>query len=266
VTKPYIQQDDTSTSFLFQYRVSDNIVKDSKEMTKAECPWCDLNCKTLQALSKHLQYCHPRFKINLHESDKFIPIIEISIAKSTMPEKVSKITKSMFKRTYYHHQTYLPMSDNEIQKPDVSDLQPKWAFQKQCKNIDDFTDLNEGEKQMMKIWSNFVSNMNIVGDCQVPKAIDLFIEKYGLDIMGKNLYRNFVLHLVNLNDFHVITPKVAFEAICKIKKMKINNSIEPTVISTETLEEPIQQLEPQTDSGLDSASPSQTEYNEEGLG
>merc|ERR1712150_123381 len=187
--------------------------------------------------------------------DTFISIIEISVAKSKVPEKMCKNTKIPSKRTYFHPQTYLPLSSNEIQKHTTSDLLPKWAFHKIVKNIDEYTDVNDGEKEIMKMWSGFVSNINIVGDYQVPRAIDLFIEKYGRIIRENNWYKNFVLHLINLHDFHVITPKVVFEATCKFKR-------ENPVIATENWEE----LEYHTDSGVDTEmDTSENDNNEDGV-
>ena len=55
--------------------------------------------------------------------------------------------------------------------------------------IDDFTDVNAGEKDFMKMWNNHVQKYTFVGDCQMPKALAMFIDMRGQDIIQKNLFR-----------------------------------------------------------------------------
>ena len=56
-----------------------------------------------------------------------------------------------------------------------------------------------------------------VGDCQMPKALAMFIDIRGQDIVQKNLFRNFSLHLVNLFEFGVIGPSHVFTAISRLQ-------------------------------------------------
>ena len=103
--------------------------------------------------------------------------------------------------------------------------------------IDDFTDVNAGEKDFMKMWNNHVQKYTFVGDCQMPKALAMFIDMRGQDIIQKNLFRfekdplttdemmmltstyfrNFCLHLVNLFEFGVIGPGHVFTAISRLQ-------------------------------------------------
>ena len=71
--------------------------------------------------------------------------------------------------------------------------------------IDDFTDVNAGEKEFMKMWNNHVQKYtwvlyimwqyinfdvsSFVGDCQMPQALAMFIDIRGQDIVQKNLFR-----------------------------------------------------------------------------
>jgi len=68
---------------MFQFFISAKTTNGTM-MTKAECPWCRIDCKTVVALYKHLKYCHPLLRINLQESNPQLPVIEISVAKSDM--------------------------------------------------------------------------------------------------------------------------------------------------------------------------------------
>lgn len=55
-----------------------------------------------------------------------------------------------------------------------------------------------------------------VGDCQIPLAVDMFIEVKGQEIYAKNLYRNFVLHMSSLFDFGLISAVGVYTALQKL--------------------------------------------------
>ena len=45
---------------------------------------------------------------------------------------------------------------------------------KTSKMIDDFTDVNSGEKDFMKMWNLHIQHYTFVGDCQMPQVIEYF--------------------------------------------------------------------------------------------
>ena len=55
--------------------------------------------------------------------------------------------------------------------------------------IDDFTDVNPGEKEFMKMWNHHVQHFTFVGDCQMPQALSMFLDSRGQDVIQKNLFR-----------------------------------------------------------------------------
>ena len=57
-----------------------------------------------------------------------------------------------------------------------------------------------------------------VGDCQMNLALKMFIEENGKELLEKNLYRNFVLHVCNLFEFGVLGPGHVFTAISRMQK------------------------------------------------
>ena len=94
-------------------------------------------------------------------------------------------------RNYIFSTTCLPIpshailhGENEEDHPD-----PEWLRIKTSKMIDDFTDVNRGEKEFMKMWNNHVQKYTFVGDCQMPRALAMFIDIRGQDIVQKNLFR-----------------------------------------------------------------------------
>jgi len=243
--------------FMFQFFISDKTTKETKVMTKPECPWCRIDSKTVVALYKHLKYCHPLLSINLQETNATLPVIEISVAKSDMWKKIcedDKLPLPLIRRTFYNPQTNYPLNRREIKKPSVSDLQPAWQYEKVCRNIEEFTDVNSGEKELMKVWTKFVDDSNFVGDIQIPKAIELFIENHGRMIMERKLYKNFLLHLINLHDHMILSPKHMLEATTKLQKMIMDNNMQHCLISREILDDLVLETskdDPESDSGFE---------------
>lgn len=96
---------------------------------------------------------------------------------------------------------------------------PKWLQTKTMMMIDDFTDVNEGEKELMKMWNLHVMKHGYVGDCQIPLACQMFLENKGKELLMKNLYRNFVLHMCSLFDFGLISPVILYQTIQKLQEI-----------------------------------------------
>jgi len=124
-------------------------------------------------------------------------------------------------RLYHYSTTCLPIPPHAILHggDDEDQTDPEWLKIKTSKMIDDFTDVNEGEKDFMKMWNHHVQHYTFVGDCQMPQALLMFLDHRGQDIIQKNLFRNFCLHLVNLFEFGVIGPAHVFTAISKMQGM-----------------------------------------------
>jgi polycomb protein SUZ12 len=73
--------------------------------------------------------------------------------------------------------------------------------------IDEFTDVNEGEKELMKLWNLHVMKHGFVGDCQISYACELFLKEKGLELLEKNLYRNYIVHLDSMFNYGLISPQ-----------------------------------------------------------
>lgn len=90
--------------------------------------------------------------------------------------------------------------------------------------IDEFTDVNEGEKELMKMWNLHVMKYNYVGDCQIPLACQMFLQMKGKELLEKNLYRNFVLHMSSLHDFGLLSPVALYQTIQMLNQMLADNT------------------------------------------
>lgn len=113
----------------------------------------------------------------------------------------------------------LPIYPKELDNDSEGENDPKWLQAKTMMLIDDFTDVNEGEKELMKLWNLHVMKHGYVGDCQIPLACAMFLESKGKELLMKNLYRNFILHMCNLFDFNLISPVALYSTIQKLQAL-----------------------------------------------
>lgn len=122
-------------------------------------------------------------------------------------------------RLYHHTETCLPVHPKELDVDSEGEGDPLWLQQKTMQMIDEFTDVNEGEKELMKMWNLHVMKHGYVGDCQLPLACDMFLDMRGRDLLQKNLYRNFVLHMCSLFDYGLVSPEVIYKTIQKLQSI-----------------------------------------------
>jgi polycomb protein SUZ12 len=114
------------------------------------------------------------------------------------------------KRQYYHSRTFLPMDnpmsdeDSEVEETDFDIiLETRTAL------LNQFDDVNDGEKWMMKLWNEFVTQrpgIPLVHKCVYDAAKD-FTGEYAAEISAMKLRRNYVLHLTNLHNFGLLSPE-----------------------------------------------------------
>ncbi|KAK0089995.1 hypothetical protein PV325_004128 [Microctonus aethiopoides] len=122
-------------------------------------------------------------------------------------------------RLYHHTVTCLPIYPKEMDIDSEGENDPKWLQTKTMMMIDDFTDVNEGEKEFMKMWNLHIMKHGYVGDCQIPLACQMFLETKGKELLMKNLYRNFILHVNSLFDFGLIGAVILYQTIQKLQEM-----------------------------------------------
>lgn len=131
-------------------------------------------------------------------------------------------------RLYYHSQSCTPIHTvDEFEADSEGEPDPEWLTQNCKKLVDEFTDVNEGEKALMNMWNAHVMARNDVGDLQMVDACDTFIDRFGRELVQKNLYRNFLLHLTNLFDYGLITRSTVHEMAAKFQRMHSNQYMRP---------------------------------------
>ncbi|XP_077055090.1 polycomb protein suz12-B [Siphateles boraxobius] len=123
-------------------------------------------------------------------------------------------------RLYFHSDSCMPLRPQEMEVDSEDERDPEWLREKTTTQIEEFTDVNEGEKEVMKLWNLHVMKNGFIADNQMSQASMLFVENYGPHIIRRNLCRNFLLHLVNLHDFNLVTIATIDRAMARLKEIE----------------------------------------------
>lgn len=246
-------------SVVYHFLYNGNTKQQTETAPDLQCAWCSIDCKTLYSLLKHLKLCHPRFnvtyvggiRIDISVNDGYDgsswrqsggPIRGTGPAKrptvshiivcrpKRSPPHLSEFMDTQeaesqrpyitgHNRLYHHTTTCLPIYPKEMEIDSEDETDPRWLQKKTMMMIDEFTDVNEGEKELMKMWNLHVMKHGFVGDCQIPLACAMFLQEKGKELLKKNLYRNFVLHMSTLFDFGLVSPVTVFTTMQKLQEI-----------------------------------------------
>ncbi|KAG9329409.1 hypothetical protein JZ751_005360 [Albula glossodonta] len=123
-------------------------------------------------------------------------------------------------RLYFHSDSCMPLRAQEMEVDSEDERDPEWLREKTITQIEEFTDVNEGEKEVMKLWNLHVMKYGFIADNQMNQACMLFVEKCGAYIVEKNLCRNFLLHLVSMHDFNLVSTGTIDKAMKRLQEMQ----------------------------------------------
>ncbi|XP_057310845.1 polycomb protein suz12-like [Hydractinia symbiolongicarpus] len=124
-------------------------------------------------------------------------------------------------RVYYHgrnNQHVVHHSEFDYNSED--EKAPDWLQEKTQNMIEEFTDVNEGEKSLMKLWNLHMLKKGYIADFTVTQGCKSFVEEYGRDVIEKNMARNFLLHLNNMIEFQVISQSTVIQAMNALEKIR----------------------------------------------
>ncbi|UJR33883.1 hypothetical protein I4U23_021304 [Adineta vaga] len=247
----------TSTNLSLYYSfLTDNkqCLATSYMSSKGHCCLCQFTAinNDLEVLIKHLSYCHPRFTASIKKnSDR--PNIELRInafydgsldtfdmfseyyprkrritselilwrppryRRLAMDDAPFVCRRAALTRVYRHTTGAQPIEPEHIQMDSDDEIYPEWTQQLSRRMMEDFQDVNEGEKEMMIMWNHHVMKHNFIADSQMPFACELFVEKHAKDLREKNLIKNFYLHLATLQLYNLIKKTDLAKCIIRLK-------------------------------------------------
>lgn len=113
----------------------------------------------------------------------------------------------MEKRVFFHTNTWQPvLSERELAVDSDSEIAPEWLREHTRFLINDFSDLNDGEKRLMHMWNMYcLSSQFSISDRQVVDLVMSFVAHETPNIVRARLQRNFMSHLRNLIDYGLLT-------------------------------------------------------------
>uniref|UniRef100_A0A8C4DZF5 SUZ12 polycomb repressive complex 2 subunit b n=1 Tax=Dicentrarchus labrax TaxID=13489 RepID=A0A8C4DZF5_DICLA len=123
-------------------------------------------------------------------------------------------------RLYFHSDSCMPLRPQEMELDSEDERDPEWLREKTATQLDEFTDVNEGEKEVMKLWNLHVMKHGFIADNQMNQAIMLFAENRGAHIIRRNLCRNFLLHLVSMHDFNLVSTATIDRAMARLRQIQ----------------------------------------------
>ncbi|XP_076609646.1 polycomb protein suz12-B-like [Chaetodon auriga] len=123
-------------------------------------------------------------------------------------------------RLYFHSDSCVPLRPQEMEVDSEDERDPDWLKEKTAKQIEEFTDVNEGEKEIMKLWNLHVMKHGFIADNQMNEACLLFAEHNGAHIVKHNLFRNFLLHLISMHDFNLVSTLTIDRAMARLRLMQ----------------------------------------------
>uniref|UniRef100_A0A8D3DMC7 SUZ12 polycomb repressive complex 2 subunit b n=1 Tax=Scophthalmus maximus TaxID=52904 RepID=A0A8D3DMC7_SCOMX len=123
-------------------------------------------------------------------------------------------------RLYFHSDSCMPLRPQEMDVDSEDERDPDWLREKTATQLDEFTDVNEGEKEVMKLWNLHVMKHGFIADNQMNQAIMFFVENRGAHIIRRNLCRNFLLHLVSMHDFNLVSTATIDRAMARLRQIQ----------------------------------------------
>lgn len=129
---------------------------------------------------------------------------------------------------FYNWNTRMPLHRNEIDRePNFEENYPVWLRTRVNELFDKFTDVNEGENNLMKLWNEFRYKTPLYfADKHIPDACRDFVEQHR-NILQQKFRRNFICHTCNLFDLGLLSSEDVREIVGKMnagrRKRTISN-------------------------------------------
>lgn len=123
-------------------------------------------------------------------------------------------------RLYFHSDSCVPLRPQEMEVDSEDERDPDWLREKTAKQIEEFMDVNEGEKEIMKLWNLHAMKQGFIADNQMNEACLRFAERHAAHIVERDLCRNFLLHLISMHDFNLITTQTIDQAMARLRLLQ----------------------------------------------
>jgi len=119
-------------------------------------------------------------------------------AEAARKKRVYSKLEIFQQRSYYHCNTFDPISFEEFDFDSEDEVDNQWRFTIADKLIDDFDDVSPSEKEFFKIWNHYIRSHPIRADRDVVESCEEFVREHGCRLASPALRDMFMLHAFNL--------------------------------------------------------------------
>ncbi|KAI3383532.1 hypothetical protein SNEBB_006705 [Seison nebaliae] len=166
--------------------------------------------------------------INVGETNEFDYKNLLSLNKSIENEERIKVTENVrndfyelhSNRIFYHTQSHDEYQIDDMNYDSDDNVQPDWLEEQEQILLNDFKDVNDGEKKMMLLWNGHMTKQNIIADHQIPLAALSFLCDNIEIIIEQSIQRNCILHFTQLFNIGLISNKQHFQLINLLQQME----------------------------------------------
>ena len=124
-------------------------------------------------------------------------------------------------KIFYHSITGEQFKPNDCSEDSEDEIDSTWIKESEEKQIDELTNINQKEKEFMKLWNHHIYEIN--SSDIIPNIICIkFINKYFKEI--STMMDQWGLHLITLLEYHILTGDNLLYLQLLLKK-KIENAL-----------------------------------------
>merc|ERR1712142_1327310 len=119
-------------------------------------------------------------------------------------------------RNIYHGRNWIPMTRYGFGE-DEADSDYSWIILFSKQRLEDISDINDGEKNMMNLWNMHLKKYYGGGVSHLGRILSDFVADFTRVIYDNNLYRNFVCHITVLHQAGFISMEIMTEIIISMQ-------------------------------------------------
>ncbi|KAA0196467.1 hypothetical protein FBUS_04634 [Fasciolopsis buskii] len=131
-------------------------------------------------------------------------------------------------RVYYHTRSVQPIRACEFDVDSEAEDAPIWLCQHYQRKVEEFTDVNQGEKQIMQLWNSLLLSIGpsqlVVCDNQLVNLCGYFLHRHATTIHRRRLRNNLLLHFTNLVDYGLLSAGQLRQLMVIYDKMITNHT------------------------------------------
>ncbi|VDO14883.1 unnamed protein product [Rodentolepis nana] len=147
---------------------------------------------------------------NISSLTKKNKMLSMALAKETISALKEDATKMVkHRRKFYHSSTLQQITAGDTYDSEAEES-AKWLRDQYQRRVQEITDVNKGEKELMQIWNAYILSVRprdiVVADCNIDQLLMGFVKSYGVRMNIQNLRNSFILHLTNLYDYGILSP------------------------------------------------------------